>query len=102
ATSSRDGREVAVLQELCEKAAICGNALARAPPGEIECGARRTGAARVSKSRRVSGMAKRRVTCDDCYFRQHTLCAIGGDEPCATFRPDRPEGLQPPRQLRFA
>jgi hypothetical protein len=47
-------------------------------------------------------MAKRRVTCDDCYFRQHTLCALGCDEPCATFRPDRPEGLQPPRQLRFA
>jgi hypothetical protein len=47
-------------------------------------------------------MGKRRVTCDDCYFRQHTLCALGGDEPCATFRPDRPEGLQPPRQLRFA
>jgi len=51
-------------------------------------------------------MAKRRavpkVTCDDCYFRAHTLCAVRGDEPCATFRPDHPEGLRPPSQLRFA
>jgi hypothetical protein len=23
------------------------------------------------------------------------------DEPCATFRPDHPDGLRPPRQLRF-
>jgi hypothetical protein len=26
------------------------------------------------------------------------LCALELDEPCATFRPDRPEGLVPPRQ----
>lgn len=30
------------------------------------------------------------------------LCALELDEPCATFRPDSPEGLRPPRQLRFA
>jgi hypothetical protein len=23
------------------------------------------------------------------------------DEPCATYRPDHPDGLRPPRQLRF-
>jgi hypothetical protein len=50
-------------------------------------------------------MATRRapkVTCDDCFFRVHGLCALRGDEPCATFRPNGPDGLRPPRQLRFA
>ena len=23
------------------------------------------------------------------------------DDPCTTFRPDHPDGLRPPRQLRF-
>lgn len=36
--------------------------------------------------------------CEDCYFRRNMLCALDLDEPCATFRPDRPEGLVPPRQ----
>jgi hypothetical protein len=47
------------------------------------------------------GQAARKVTCDECFFRVHGLCAVSGDEPCTTFRPDRPEGLRPPRQLRF-
>ena len=51
-------------------------------------------------------MAQRRstpkkVTCEDCYFRANLLCALKVDEPCATFRPNSPEGLRPPRQLRF-
>ena len=29
------------------------------------------------------------------------LCALGEPEPCATFRPDHPDGLRPPQQLRF-
>ena len=29
------------------------------------------------------------------------LCALALEEPCATFRPDTPEGLRPPSQLRF-
>jgi len=29
------------------------------------------------------------------------LCALDLDEPCATFRPDHPDGLRPPSQLRF-
>jgi hypothetical protein len=29
------------------------------------------------------------------------LCALALDEPCATFRPDSPEGLRPPSQMRF-
>jgi hypothetical protein len=42
----------------------------------------------------------RKITCEDCYFRQNLLCALQC-EPCATFRPAGPEGLRPPRQLRF-
>jgi hypothetical protein len=45
--------------------------------------------------------AAKKVSCDDCYFRCNLLCALSLDEPCATFRPDHPEGLRPPRQLRF-
>ena len=42
-----------------------------------------------------------RVGCEDCFFRQNLLCALADDEPCATFRPAHPDGLRPPRQLRF-
>jgi hypothetical protein len=44
----------------------------------------------------------RKVTCEDCFFRKNGLCALEQNEPCATFRPDSPEGLRPPRQLRFS
>jgi hypothetical protein len=37
-------------------------------------------------------------TCEDCYFHKNLLCALELDETCATFRPNRPEGLVPPRQ----
>ncbi|HWC27289.1 MAG TPA: hypothetical protein VG474_11950 [Solirubrobacteraceae bacterium] len=51
-------------------------------------------------------MAKTRVTtkvaCDDCFFRRNLLCALDLDAPCPTYRPDSPEGLRPPQQLRFA
>jgi hypothetical protein len=43
----------------------------------------------------------RKVTCDDCFFQRHGLCAVAG-QPCATFRPDMPGGLRPPAQLRFS
>ena len=43
----------------------------------------------------------RKVTCDDCFFKRNGLCALEVDKPCATFRPDGPEGLHPPRQMRF-
>lgn len=36
--------------------------------------------------------------CEDCYFRQKKLCALQVEEPCSSFRPERPEGLVPPRQ----
>ncbi len=29
------------------------------------------------------------------------LCALAVEEACPTFRPDHPDGLQPPRQLAF-
>jgi hypothetical protein len=42
----------------------------------------------------------KRISCDDCFFRQNMLCALDLSEPCTTFRPaDR--GLVPPRQLSF-
>jgi hypothetical protein len=42
-----------------------------------------------------------KVSCEDCYFKRNLLCALDLDAPCATFRPDHPDGLRPPRQLRF-
>jgi hypothetical protein len=46
-----------------------------------------------------TGVAK--ASCEGCYFHQNLLCAISETGPCATFRPAHPEGLRPPRQLRF-
>jgi hypothetical protein len=40
-------------------------------------------------------------TCEDCFFHQSGLCAVANPDPCATFRPAHPDGLRPPRQLRF-
>ncbi len=51
-----------------------------------------------------SGLAVRqvkKVSCEDCFFRKNMLCALDLDEACPTFRPDHPEGLRPPQQLRF-
>jgi hypothetical protein len=41
-----------------------------------------------------------KVTCADCYFMQHSLCALGLGEPCSTFRPAE-ANLKPPAQLRL-
>jgi hypothetical protein len=40
-------------------------------------------------------------SCEQCFFHQSHLCAIADSGPCATFRPAHPDGLRPPRQLRF-
>jgi len=40
-------------------------------------------------------------SCEGCFFRNHGLCALDCDAPCATFRPNSPDGLRPPQQLRF-
>lgn len=44
--------------------------------------------------------AKAKVTCEDCFFHQNQLCALGQDKPCPTFRPAA-ENLRPPQQLAF-
>lgn len=49
-------------------------------------------------------MAKGRAatpTCEGCFFRAQALCALNEEEACATWRPNSPEGLRPPTQLRF-
>ncbi len=43
----------------------------------------------------------KKVTCEECFFSRNGLCALEVDEPCATFRPDHPDGLRPPTQMRF-
>jgi hypothetical protein len=57
----------------------------------------------VMERKKLSRMAGKqgKVSCEDCYFKQNLLCALPMDEPCATFRPDHPDGLRPPTQLRF-
>jgi hypothetical protein len=40
-------------------------------------------------------------TCESCFFQRNQLCAVSAAGPCATYRPDHPEGLRPPSQLRF-
>lgn len=46
--------------------------------------------------------AGRKVSCEECFFGRNMLCALEPREPCAAFRPYDPEGLRPPRQLRFS
>ena len=41
------------------------------------------------------------VKCEDCFFNCRDLCAVTRPGPCATYRPNHPEGLRPPSQLRF-
>jgi hypothetical protein len=53
---------------------------------------------RVANATARQGVAK--VSCEDCYFRQHLLCALPQTEPCATFRPGSAE-LKPPQQLQL-
>jgi hypothetical protein len=42
-----------------------------------------------------------KASCEGCFFHQHQLCALPQTGPCSTFRPDHPEGLRPPSQMRF-
>jgi hypothetical protein len=55
----------------------------------------------VNKGIRVGVRQVKKVSCEDCFFRKNMLCALDLDEACPTFRPDHPEGLRPPQQLRF-
>jgi hypothetical protein len=38
------------------------------------------------------------VTCNDCYFRKTSLCALDLLEPCPTFRPALKGQMIAPRQ----
>lgn len=49
----------------------------------------------------AKGRSSTKVSCEQCFFHNQQLCALDLAEPCATFRPDHPEGLRPPRQLRL-
>jgi len=49
----------------------------------------------------ANGRNGSKVSCESCFFHQNMLCAVTQAGPCATFRPNRPEGLQPPSQMRF-
>jgi hypothetical protein len=52
-------------------------------------------------SQMATGRAHGKVSCDGCFFKQNMLCAVTDSGPCATYRPNRPEGLRPPSQLRL-
>jgi len=60
--------------------------------------------AMAKRGRRLRpGMAaakKKCVRCEDCYFKQQGLCALGLDAPCPTYRAAE-HGLKPQRQLAF-
>ena len=86
------------------RAAICGNRRCGRSPDVFRWPRRErrrsSEGVRDDGCRRGAG-ERPKPSCEDCYFRCNLLCALDLDEPCATFRPDQPEGLRPPRQLRF-
>jgi hypothetical protein len=41
---------------------------------------------------------KKAPSCQTCFFGCRGLCALELGRACATYRPDGPEGLAPPRQ----
>jgi hypothetical protein len=42
-----------------------------------------------------------KASCENCFFHQNHLCALSEAGPCATYRPNHPDGLRPPSQMRF-
>ena len=61
---------------------------------EVELSVRRTGVTDVRTR-------KTKESCESCFFHQNLLCALSETGPCATYRPNHPDGLRPPSQLRF-
>lgn len=51
-----------------------------------------------SKKSRGGRRRKPGPSCESCFFGCRGLCALDLGGPCATFRPDTPDGLLPPRQ----
>jgi hypothetical protein len=45
--------------------------------------------------------AEAKASCENCFFHHNHLCALSEIGPCATYRPNHPEGLRPPTQMRF-
>jgi hypothetical protein len=80
-----------------------GNGMAQG--GELRFDARVAAVGRVEGwgvKRMASGRAAgSKVCCEKCFFHHNMLCAVSQAGQCATFRPNRPEGLRPPSQLRF-
>ena len=70
--------------------AVAHALLAPSCDGTVNEGSKALGARKVEK-----------VSCEDCFFHRNLLCALALDEACPTFRPDHPEGLRPPQQMRF-
>lgn len=62
-----------------------------ADPSGAKSGGAGTAAARKRARRKAP-------SCENCFFGCHGLCALELGRPCATYRPDGPEGLAPPRQ----
>ena len=58
-------------------------------------GAKSATAATAARGKRRQ---KNAPSCQSCFFGCRGLCALELGRPCATFRPDGPEGLTPPRQ----
>jgi hypothetical protein len=52
------------------------------------------------RSQHVSQKA-RCVTCNDCFFRKTSLCALDLAEPCPTFRPALKGQMVAPPQARL-
>jgi len=63
-------------------------------------GAKATGAKSGGAGTAGRGGRRRKnaPSCQSCFFGCRGLCALELGRPCATFRPDGPEGLTPPRQ----
>ena len=74
-----------------------GERSALMPPSAVEL-QRRTGEGPAMAERRIGTAA---ASCESCYFRQNLLCAVSDSGPCATYRPNHPDGLRPPSQMRF-
>jgi hypothetical protein len=45
--------------------------------------------------------AARKPSCEECFFACNKLCALPDRVPCVAYRPNHPDGLRPPQQLRF-
>jgi len=59
------------------------------------------GGRRGATSENMAAKKRTEVTCDDCYFRRESLCALGGNVVCPTFRAASAGALVPPRQPRL-